>query len=208
MHFELIFDVETQKLFSDIESEDPADLGLSVVSVYGRKVDEEGEEVGGKMMSFWHPDAGMTPTVDAMWELFEKADRIIGFNSKKFDSRVLRPHYHKDIENFPHFDILEIVKENLGKRLPLDLLAGSTLGVNKTDRGTNAVYYWANKTAGNLEKLQTYCESDVMITRDLYDFGRKHKYLKYIDRWNRVVEIPVDFSYPPPKQTENQIGLF
>lgn len=207
MIFELIFDVETQKLFSDITSVDPADLGLSVVSVYSRYVDEVGNEKSGKMMSFWHPDAGLTPVVGDMWELFEKADRIIGFNSKKFDSAVLRPHYHKDITSLPHFDILEKVKEILGKRLPLDLLAQVTLGVNKTDVGTNAVYYWANRTGDALRKLQKYCESDVMITRDLYDFGKKQKHLKYIDRWNTVVEIPVDFSYPlKPKQS--QIGLF
>lgn len=207
MIFELFFDVETQKLFSDIETEDPADLGLSVVSVYQRSVDDEGNEKCGKMTSFWHKDAGLTPRVEDMWELFEKADRIIGFNSKKFDSAVLRAHYHKDIRVLPHFDILEKIKEVFGKRLPLDMLAQVTLGVNKTDVGTNAVYYWANKSVENLRKLREYCESDVAITRDLYDFGKKHKHLKYVDRWNRVSEIPVDFSYP--KISEHpQIGLF
>ena len=205
---ECIFDVETQKLFSDITSEDPADLGVSVVSVYKREVDESGKEIEGEMKSFWHPSVSLSPSIEAMWPWFEKADRIIGFNSKKFDVPALKPHYPKDLSLLPHFDILECVRNVLGRRVSLNALAQDTLGVNKIDVGTKAVYYWANKTKDNLQKLQSYCESDVSITRDLYDFGREKKYLQYTDtKWNRIVTVDVDFSYPKKIQ-ESQIGLF
>jgi hypothetical protein len=70
------------------------------------------------------------------------------------------------------------------------------------------VYYWANQTEENLALLKKYCESDVALTRDLYDFGRKHSHLKYLDnRSNILTNITVDFSHPPKKQ-EVQIGLF
>jgi len=208
MVFELFFDVETQKLFSDITSDDPADLGISIVSVYRREFNDEGKEIHGEMKSFWHPSVGIHPIIDEMWEWFEHADRIIGFNSKKFDVPVLRPHYPKDIFKLPHFDILEKVKNVLGRRISLNALAQDTLGVNKIDVGTNAVYYFANPTEENLKKLQTYCESDVLITRDLYDFGQKQKHLNYMDtKWNKIVTVDVDFSYPP-KNDEAQIGLF
>lgn len=208
MIIEIIFDVETQKLFSDITTDDPADLLISVVSVYRRIVDEEGNEQKGEMKSFWHPSAPRTPTVDAMWNWFEEADRIIGFNSKKFDVPALRPHYPNDLTKLPHFDMLEIVKQVIGRRISLNALADATLGGAKTDVGTNAVYYWAHKTKENLELLQTYCEADVILTRDLYDYGRKHKHLKYLDmKSNQVTKIDVDFSYPPQKK-EAQIGLF
>jgi len=205
---ELIFDVETQKLFSDITTEDPGDLGISVVSVYRREVDDTGKEIRGEMKSFWHPAAGMSPVLEEMWSWFEEADRIIGFNSKKFDIPALRHHFIKDLSKLPHFDILEVVRSVLGRRISLNALAQDTLGVNKTDVGTNAVYYFANRTKENLEKLRAYCESDVLITRDLYDFGRAKKYLKYMDtKWNRIETFQVDFSYPPKVQ-ESQIGLF
>lgn len=208
MVFELFFDVETQKLFSDITSDDPADLGISVVSVYTRFVDDSQKEVEGEIKSFWHPEAGLAPNLTVMWDLFERADRIIGFNSKKFDVPALRPFYAKDLSKLPHFDILERIKGTLGKRISLNALAQNTLGVNKTDVGTNAIYYWANRTRKNLQRLQTYCESDVLITRDLYDFGKKHNHLKYMDtKWNRIETIPVDFSYPQ-KPEDSQIGLF
>jgi len=208
MVIELIFDVETQKLFSDITTEDPADLGISVVSVYRREVDEFGKEIKGEMKSFWHPSADISPQVEKMWDWFEEADRIIGFNSKKFDVPALRPHYAKDLSKLPHFDILEIVRQVIGRRISLNALAQDTLGTNKTDVGTNAVYYWANRNKENLEKLQHYCESDVAITRDLYDYGVMNKHLKYMDtKWNRQVTVQVDFSYPKKVQ-DSQIGLF
>jgi len=208
MIIELIFDVETQKLFSDITTDDPGDLGISIVSVYRREINDEGKEMRGEMKSFWHPSVDIHPIIDDMWDWFEEATRIIGFNSKKFDVPALRPHYAKDLSKLPHFDILEIVRNVLGRRISLNALAQETLGTNKIDVGTNAVYYWANKTKENLEKLQLYCESDVTITKELYDFGREKKYLKYMDtKWNKLETIPVDFSYPP-KVMESQIGLF
>jgi DEAD/DEAH box helicase domain-containing protein len=208
MAIEIIFDVETQKLFSDILTEDPADLGISVVSVYKREVDELGNELNGEMKTFWHPSASLSPVIQEMWEWFEQADRIIGFNSKHFDVPALRPHYDKDFSVMPHFDILEKVKNAIGRRISLNALAQETLGDHKIDVGTNAVYYWANRSEENVTKLKMYCESDVRITKDLYDFGRKNKHVKYMDtKWNTLVTVPIDFSYPP-KIIESQIGLF
>ena len=49
MKNELFFDVETKKLFSDIEDDDPGKLGVSIVSVYTRIIDDNLNEVEGKM---------------------------------------------------------------------------------------------------------------------------------------------------------------
>ena len=46
--FEVIFDVETKKFFNDTGTNDPADLGVSIVSLYTREAGEKGQ-----MMSFW-----------------------------------------------------------------------------------------------------------------------------------------------------------
>ena len=52
IYTEVIFDIETKKIFDDIKGDNPADLGISIVSVYKRKVDEKGAETEGEMSSF------------------------------------------------------------------------------------------------------------------------------------------------------------
>ena len=81
------------------------------------------------------------------------------------------------------------------------------MGNVKIDKGTNAVLYWVKKDPESLEKLQNYCEADVILTRDLYDFGKKNGFLKYKDKWNDSVRVEIDFSYPVKKE-KSQIGLF
>ena len=200
---EVIFDCETKKLFSDIGSDDASLLGVSIVSAYIRTVDETQREVEGKMMSFWEPD------FPDMWHYFRNAKRIIGFNSLRFDVPVLGPYAPKEFKTFPHFDIMKHVRDALGHALSLNVLCQYTLGKNKTDVGTNAVVYWNKHDAESLDKLKFYCEADVALTRDLYDFGVREKKLKYMDKWNTVREFPIDFSYPKDViDASRQIGLF
>ena len=199
---EVIFDVETKKLFSDITSDDPGLLGVSIVSVYKRALNELYEEVSGEMQSFWEKD------FDRMWPWFNQADRIVGFNTLKFDIPALLPYAPSGFRTLPHFDLFDQVRQKLGKKLSLNALTQETLGNTKIDQGINAVLYYAKGDPVSLGKLRTYCEADVSITRDLYDFGKKHGFLKYRDKWNSVVKIDVDFSYPAKKDPHPQIGLF
>jgi len=199
---EVIFDVETQKLFSEIDDLDPGKLKLSVVSAYVRTVDEKGAEKDGQIFSFWEND------INNLWAHFQNADRIIGFNSIKFDVAVLQPYTQIPLLKFNHFDVLDEVKKAFGRRIRLDDIAKETLGTQKTDIGTNAVVYWNQGDKESLEKLQKYCEADVLLTRDVYDFGFKNKILKFKDKWNTLRQIDVDFSYPINDDTNEQIGLF
>jgi DEAD/DEAH box helicase domain-containing protein len=200
---EIIFDCETKKLFNEISGNDPADLGVSIVSVYVRTVDDTQREIAGKMMSFWEND------IPDMWEHFRGAKRIIGFNSIKFDVPVLARVAPKEFKSFPHFDIMKAVRDKLGFSLGLDHLAKHSLGRGKIDVGTNAVTYWNSQNPILLERLKTYCEADVLLTRDLYDFGVREKKLKYLDKRNTPQEIQVDFSYPKEIiDASRQIGLF
>jgi len=197
---EVIFDLETKRLFSDISSNDPGDLGVSVVSIYTRKLDKNFDEVEGKILSFWEND------FESMWPHFQKADRIIGFNSLGFDVPALKPHSNFPFHKLTHFDILDAVKNVLGHRLSLNAIATQTLGAKKSDVGTNAVIYWQKGDKESLDKLQKYCEADVIITKDVYDFGLKNKHLKYKDKWNTERIVEIDFSHPPkPKSTQSSL---
>ena len=207
MIIEVIFDVETKKLFSDIQTDDPGDLGISIMSVYRRVLNSAHEEISGDMVSYWDPEAGRTPGINDSLSVFLEADRIIGFNSKHFDIPALIPYHGKKFETLHHFDIMDIVKNRLGRKLSLNALATETLGAAKTDVGTNAVLYWAKRDAESMEKLQKYCEADVLLTRDLYDFGMKNNYLRYVDKWNNKTIVEVDFSYPEAPKPSPQISL-
>jgi DEAD/DEAH box helicase domain-containing protein len=201
MYTEVIFDLETKKIFDDIEGYDPADLGVSIVSLYQRQIDENLVEINGQMFSFWQEDFAQ------MWPLFTKTDRIIGFNSLKFDVPALAPHCPPGFKKLPHFDLMDHVKGILGHRLSLDAIASETLNLTKSDHGLNAVYYWQEHTPQSLAKLKHYCGHDVLLTRDIYDYGLKHKELKFKDHWNTPRTFPVDFSYPLSTPAP-QMGLF
>jgi len=200
--FEVIFDTETKKFFDEVPGNDPSQLGVSITSVYSRTLDESFNEIEGKMESFWEKDFG------EMFKLFEKADRIIGFNSISFDVPALSPYLPSHWPKLKHFDILSEIKKVEGKRMSLDSLAKATLGTKKNDSGENAIKYWAESSPESLAKLKKYCEMDVVITRDIYDYALKEGYLKYIDFWNETHEIKLDFSYPPQKTSETQGSLF
>lgn len=200
---EAIFDVETQKLFSEVDGGDPALLGVSIVSVYIRKVNEQQEEIGGSMKSFWEHE------LPALWPILANVKRIVGFNSLKFDVPVLKPYAPSTFARLAHFDIMTAVRDALGHNLSLVSLAGETLGRQKADVGINAVAYWQQKDPEGLAKLKAYCEADVLLTRDLYDYGVRNKHLKYVDKWNNSKSFAVDFSYPAEFiAASRQIGLF
>lgn len=183
--FEVFWDVETKSWFDETGGNDPGKLGVSVVAVYVRR----GQN--GEMHSFWEKD------FDQMWKLFRDADRIVGFNTMGFDIPAMKPYAPGDFAALPHFDILAKIKDaNFGRGASLNAIARDTLGTQKSDSGANAITYWKKADPESLALLQKYCEADVAITRDIYDFALKNKYLKFTDKWNNARQVEVDFSYP------------
>ncbi len=202
MTTEIIFDIETKKLFEEIDGFDPSALGVSIVSLYKRKLDDQGKELTGEMMSFWDTE------IPKMWSHFTNVDRVIGYNSLKFDVPALAPLCPYDFRKIPHFDMLDHIKQKLGFRIGLGAVAAQTIRHTKSDVGTNAVLYWLEHTPESLQKLKSYCEMDVLVTKEVYDFGRSHRSLSFIDKWNTLRTVEVDFSYPPVNTPQEQMGLF
>ena len=202
---EVIFDIETKNFFDDVNSHDPAALGISIISAYRREVDPTFKEINGEMKSFWEAD------FDNMWSWFEEADRIIGYNSLGFDVPAVNGVYKGDFAKLKHFDILKIIKDVFGHRIKLDSVAKECLGTGKIAGGADAVMWWAKGDSDSLANLKKYCEMDVEVTKGVYDYGMKNKKLKFKDHWNEMREIEVDFSYPkqePIRVVEEQISLF
>jgi DEAD/DEAH box helicase domain-containing protein len=88
------------------------------------------------------------------------------------------------------------IKDALGFRVGLNAIAKETINHQKVDHGLNAVKYWAEHTPESLLKLKTYCEADVMVTKEVYDYGLKQGHLKFMDKWNTIRQFSVNFSYP------------
>jgi len=177
----VVFDVETKKAFDEVGGYFPEKLGVSLAGVWY----DEGEDKG-QTVVFREDSLG------ELFKLFEKADTIVGFNSKGFDLPALAPYYPGDLSSLPSVDLLERVERSVGHRVKLDAIAKETLGVQKSGSGLDAINYFRD---GRWEELAKYCLKDVEVTRDIYYHGLREGKVKFMDKWNRVVEAEVDFRY-------------
>ena len=125
-----------------------------------------------------------------LMQRLRELDVVVGFNIKRFDYRVLSAYTDMDFGQIPTLDILEQVKARLGYRLSLDHLASATLNTGKTADGLDALKWWK---AGQMAKILEYCRSDVTITRDLYRFGRDHRYVLFCNKAKQTVRLPVSW---------------
>jgi DEAD/DEAH box helicase domain-containing protein len=174
----IVFDIETQNIFQEVGSSDPADLDISVVSVYDSKTK--------KVQSFTIEE------FSEMWPLFENTDAMIGYNSNHFDIPLLNKYYSGDLNQIKSIDLLADIRKSFGRRPKLDDVAAATLGKGKISHGLQAVEWW--KT-GEIDKIKKYCEEDVMITKEVYEHARDKGHVKLKDKFtNEIIEIPVDSS--------------
>lgn len=126
-----------------------------------------------------------------MWPFFEKAELIVTYNGKYFDVPLIQKYTDKiDFLKIPHLDMFEKIREATGKKLGLDGVAGTTLGINKSANGLQAVAWW---NSGEVEKIIKYCEQDVKVTKDLYEYILNNKKFAYIDRNSgKKIEAKID----------------
>jgi DEAD/DEAH box helicase domain-containing protein len=120
----------------------------------------------------------------------QSADLIVGFNVLRFDYAVLRPYTNVDLQRLPTVDMLQDIYHKLGFRVSLDSLASATLGTSKSANGIQAVRWYRE---GRIQDVLAYCEKDVEVTRDLYEFGRMHRYLQFRDKRWRLRKVAVNW---------------
>jgi len=177
MSYEVIFDIETQNTFAEVNN-DFKKLKISVVSIYRSDTNS--------YYSFLERELGQ------LWPILEKSDRLIGYNSEHFDLPVLSNYYLGDLMKIPHLDIMKAVKEALGFRLKLADLAEATLdNVTKSADGLQAIRWWRE---GKIEEIKKYCEQDVRVTKEVYDFGKQNNQLFYKSFNGEVLPFAVNFN--------------
>ncbi|MCX7997063.1 MAG: ribonuclease H-like domain-containing protein [Patescibacteria group bacterium] len=170
----VILDLETQKTFR--EESDPKKLGISVVAIY--------DYADGRGKTF------LENQINQLFPILERCSYIIGYNITSFDIPVLQGYYPGDVANFGQFDIMEDVRQKIGRRIGLNDLAGATLNVKKSGHGLMAIDYFKE---GKWEELKKYCIDDVMVTRDLFEYGVQKGHVKYKNE-RGIVDISVEWS--------------
>lgn len=174
----IVLDLETQKAFSEIDRSKPHLLKISVVGIHDSLDDaylcfEENELV-------------------KLEERLKGADLIVGFNIIDFDMRVLGPCLLTDSSRFRVLDLMVEFQKVRGHRASLQSLAQPTLNLSKSGTGLEAIDLYRE---GRMEELKKYCLDDVRITKELYEYGLRHKKIFfYSDRDLVTYEVPIDWS--------------
>ncbi|MBX2866974.1 ribonuclease H-like domain-containing protein [Candidatus Kaiserbacteria bacterium] len=178
----IVFDLETQNVFQDVESNDPAALDISVASLYDSETDSYTTVV--------------VDDLEQLWPIIERADALVGYNSNHFDIPLLNKYYPGDLTQIKSIDLLEDIKNSLGRRLRLDSVAEATVGAKKSGHGLQAVRWWRE---GKIKEIMKYCEQDVRVTKKVFDYAREHgKVLFKEGRKKR--EIPLDTAHWETKE--------
>ena len=185
----IVFDIETRNTFDEVGSRKPENLDISIVGIYSYEDDKY--------------DSFTIEEFPRLWEILQRVDTLIGFNSNHFDIPLLNKYYPGDLAIFNSIDILENIKNSFGRRLKLDWIAEGILGKNKSSDGLQAVRWWKE---GDIDSIRKYCLDDVKITKEVYEYIKENKKAKFKDL-GTVHEFDVDVSDWFIKEHKDQNAL-
>ena len=187
----IVLDIETKNTFQEVGSNNAIDLDISLLVVYDYQ--------DKKYLTFTEEN------MSDLWPILESTDLIIGYNSDHFDIPLLNKYYSGDLLAVGSLDLLTEIQKVLGKRVRLDNVAEATLGVGKSGHGLQAIDWWK---AGEIDKIKKYCEQDVKVTKDLYEYAIKHQKMKYKDlldtvefdvkteKWDSGANVSINYTLP------------
>lgn len=172
MSREVVFDIETIGNIRDIST-----MEITVVSIY--------EYEHNRYSSFERHE------LNELWPILEKSERLIGYNSEHFDVPILNKYYAGDLTQFPHLDMLKVIKETTGKRFKLNDIAKATLQIEKSADGLQAMEWFKE---GKIDEIKKYCEQDVKVTKEIYEYGLKNKMPYYPNLTGDILPIAINFD--------------
>jgi len=192
----IVFDIETKNSFGDVGGRDGlTKLEISVLGSYDYSDDEyrvyEESELG------------------RFAERLAQKPLLVGFNSRRFDTPILRKYLPFDITRLPQVDIMEEIVKELGHRLGLGSVASATLGCGKSGSGLDAIRFWRE---GRIDELKRYCLDDVRITKEVFEYGAKNRELLYVPKFGTGpgrVRVAWKVEHPSePEGSQVQHSLF
>ena len=135
-------------------------------------------------------------TFNELTALLKRADQVVGFNLIGFDWPVLAAELGDWVTELPTLDLMVEVQKGIKRRVSLDSLAKTTLGMSKLGSGLDALEYYR---AGDWVKLERYCLEDVKLTRDLYEYAKKNGNLLF-DKGGRAQRHPHELCREPARE--------
>ena len=173
----VVFDLETQRSFKEVGGRSQLHrLGVSVGVAYRFDRDDFLEVT--------------EETIDQLVGLLLEADLVVGYNIRGFDYEVLRAYTDEDLQKLPTADMMIDLEQRLGFRPKLDSVVTATLGEGKSADGLQALEWWR---LGEVDKIMEYCREDVRVTRDLYTFGKRHRWVHVARFGGKPRKVQVDW---------------
>ncbi len=175
-----VFDLETKHLAQEVGGWDYIDrLGLAAAVLLDIETDTYQR----------YTEQHAVELIDAIVH----ADRMIGFNLIRFDYTVLKPY---GLTVTPPLvskttDLLLDIYQELGFRVSLDNLAAASFQARKSADGLQAVAWYKE---GKIDEVLEYCQIDVAVTRQLWQFGKAHGHVFFEDRNGRRRAVNVNWS--------------
>jgi len=175
------FDLETQRSANDVGGWDrKADMKMSIGVTYSSAAN-----------SYTIYDESM---VQQLIDELCSADLVVGFNHIWFDYEVLMGYTILDLkEQTTNLDLMLDLEKELEHKPKLDSVAAETLGEGKTAVGTDAIKWWQE---GRIMDIAEYCCFDVKVTKMVHEYGARHGLVKYKNRFNQHLEVPVQWKLP------------
>ncbi len=171
----IVIDIETKNTFIEVGKDNFDALEVSLIGIYSYNQNE--------YFSFFEDE------IDKVGEILSSAGMIIGFSISRFDLPVLKKHFDFDLFSIPRIDLLDEIEYLLGRRVGLDMLAKTNLGVGKNGLSLEAPNLYRD---GKMEELKNYCLNDVKITKDLYELARRQGYLTVPRGSREAVRVHLD----------------
>jgi DEAD/DEAH box helicase domain-containing protein len=173
----VVFDVETKKIFEEIGDGDISQLGISYLAYYRSDTDSI--------------EGLFEDRVPEFKKIMDSADLIIGYNIIGFDNPVLKGYFDFEDSKYNFCDLYKIIYKQHNVYIKLDNITSTTLGAGKIAHGLDAIRFYRE---GNLDKLKEYCDSDVQLTRDIYEFIKKNGHFFYTDGLGQKQKLELDLS--------------
>ena len=191
MHW-IYFDVETERAASEVGGWSNIEaLGMAVTVTLSSREDEY--------------RAFLSTQIAELGQMLRSSDALVGFNSQRFDVRVLQPYLDFDLAALPHLDLMLDIRQSLGFRPSLQSCVDATLGEGKSASGLQSVEWWRE---GKRDEVIAYCAQDVLLTRRLHEYGARQGHVKIRDRKGVVRTAEVAWSLDALRLEPAQPTLF
>jgi len=191
-----------------IFSENKEETKKELVAVFDLESKRSADEVGWENIDLMYMTVGVVhllpedktlvfleEQVNEMIDLLASRDRVVSYNGLNFDNKVLSYYTSSvDMWSLPNTDMMLDINDALGRErsLPLDNIAKSTLGGHGKSADPLKVFQWYRE--GKIDKIIDYCTNDVMITKDVYVYGKVHGEIYYTNRNDKRILTPINWT--------------